>query len=247
MVLPPAPWPARSYPYPRRGRTHEPAVPTAPETRRRQPGALPSVGSCRPGRSAACFRPRGPFGADALLVPALSPIRGSGRLGARRDHAVGPGRWTTETMTARERLKVAVDQHPAAGRDTGRRRGSHAGPAGTAAPRSRQRPLRLAWCSPAAGSRWWWPRGGSGGQDLWRSPQRWSPQGFTGFPATRSTSAARRFISASPGRPATVGCWPPARASAALVHRWVLREERWLRERFGDEYSAYQSRVPRYL
>jgi protein-S-isoprenylcysteine O-methyltransferase Ste14 len=35
--------------------------------------------------------------------------------------------------------------------------------------------------------------------------------------------------------------------SAALVHRWVLREEAWLRERFGDEYAAYRARVPRYL
>jgi protein-S-isoprenylcysteine O-methyltransferase Ste14 len=35
--------------------------------------------------------------------------------------------------------------------------------------------------------------------------------------------------------------------SAALVHRWVLREERWLHERFGDEYHAYGVRVPRYL
>ncbi|MDQ4053229.1 MAG: isoprenylcysteine carboxylmethyltransferase family protein [Actinomycetota bacterium] len=35
--------------------------------------------------------------------------------------------------------------------------------------------------------------------------------------------------------------------SAALVHRWVLREEGWLHERFGDEYDAYRVRVPRYL
>lgn len=35
--------------------------------------------------------------------------------------------------------------------------------------------------------------------------------------------------------------------SAALVHRWVLREERWLRERFGDGYDGYRARVPRYL
>jgi protein-S-isoprenylcysteine O-methyltransferase Ste14 len=35
--------------------------------------------------------------------------------------------------------------------------------------------------------------------------------------------------------------------SAALVHRWVLREEGWLRERFGDGYDAYRARVPRYL
>lgn len=35
--------------------------------------------------------------------------------------------------------------------------------------------------------------------------------------------------------------------SAALLHRWVLRKERWLRERFGGEYDAYQARVPRYM
>jgi protein-S-isoprenylcysteine O-methyltransferase Ste14 len=35
--------------------------------------------------------------------------------------------------------------------------------------------------------------------------------------------------------------------SATLLHRLVLREERWLWERFGDEYDAYQARVPRYL
>jgi protein-S-isoprenylcysteine O-methyltransferase Ste14 len=35
--------------------------------------------------------------------------------------------------------------------------------------------------------------------------------------------------------------------SAALVHRWVLREERWLHEWFGDEYDDYRARVRRYL
>jgi len=35
--------------------------------------------------------------------------------------------------------------------------------------------------------------------------------------------------------------------SAALVHRWVLREEGWLADRFGAEYDAYRTRVPRYL
>ncbi|MGH3348774.1 MAG: methyltransferase family protein [Nocardioides sp.] len=35
--------------------------------------------------------------------------------------------------------------------------------------------------------------------------------------------------------------------SAALVHRWVRREEGWLHERFGTEYDEYQGRVPRYL
>ena len=35
--------------------------------------------------------------------------------------------------------------------------------------------------------------------------------------------------------------------SAALLHRWVLREERWLHERFGDAYDAYRDEVPRYV
>jgi protein-S-isoprenylcysteine O-methyltransferase Ste14 len=35
--------------------------------------------------------------------------------------------------------------------------------------------------------------------------------------------------------------------SAALVHRWVLREERWLHGWFGDAYDDYRARVPRYL
>jgi protein-S-isoprenylcysteine O-methyltransferase Ste14 len=35
--------------------------------------------------------------------------------------------------------------------------------------------------------------------------------------------------------------------SAALLHRWVPREERQLHELFGAEYGAYRARVPRYL
>jgi protein-S-isoprenylcysteine O-methyltransferase Ste14 len=35
--------------------------------------------------------------------------------------------------------------------------------------------------------------------------------------------------------------------SAALLHRWVLREEGWLTDRFGAEFDAYRARVPRYL
>ena len=35
--------------------------------------------------------------------------------------------------------------------------------------------------------------------------------------------------------------------SAALVHKWVLREEGWLHGWFGDEYDDYRARVPRYL
>jgi protein-S-isoprenylcysteine O-methyltransferase Ste14 len=34
--------------------------------------------------------------------------------------------------------------------------------------------------------------------------------------------------------------------SAALMHRSILREERWLQDRFGDEYDAYLAGVPRY-
>lgn len=34
--------------------------------------------------------------------------------------------------------------------------------------------------------------------------------------------------------------------SALLLHRTALREERWLRARFGAEYDAYAVRVPRY-
>ncbi len=36
-------------------------------------------------------------------------------------------------------------------------------------------------------------------------------------------------------------------AAAALVHRTVLREERELGERFGDEFGLYRAAVPRYL
>jgi hypothetical protein len=34
--------------------------------------------------------------------------------------------------------------------------------------------------------------------------------------------------------------------SAGLLHRSILREERVLRTRFGDDYDAYYARVPRY-
>lgn len=36
-------------------------------------------------------------------------------------------------------------------------------------------------------------------------------------------------------------------ASAALLHLAVLREERWLGERFGTAYDSYRAEVPRYL
>lgn len=34
--------------------------------------------------------------------------------------------------------------------------------------------------------------------------------------------------------------------STALLHQSILREERWLRETFGDAYDAYTAGVPRY-
>ena len=37
--------------------------------------------------------------------------------------------------------------------------------------------------------------------------------------------------------------WP---LSAGLLHRSTLREERWLRKTFGDEYDSYRAGVPRY-
>ena len=35
--------------------------------------------------------------------------------------------------------------------------------------------------------------------------------------------------------------------SAATLHRSVLREERWLSDRFGAEYDDYRAAVPRYV
>ena len=35
--------------------------------------------------------------------------------------------------------------------------------------------------------------------------------------------------------------------SSALLHRWVVREERSLGGRFGMEYDTYRAEVPRYL
>jgi protein-S-isoprenylcysteine O-methyltransferase Ste14 len=42
----------------------------------------------------------------------------------------------------------------------------------------------------------------------------------------------------------TAATWP---VFCVDIHRWVLREEAWLTERFGAQYVDYQARVPRYL
>jgi protein-S-isoprenylcysteine O-methyltransferase Ste14 len=34
--------------------------------------------------------------------------------------------------------------------------------------------------------------------------------------------------------------------SAGVLHQSILREERWLRAKFGDEYDTYRAGVPRY-
>jgi protein-S-isoprenylcysteine O-methyltransferase Ste14 len=44
--------------------------------------------------------------------------------------------------------------------------------------------------------------------------------------------------------PWVLAAWP---VSFALVHRSVLREERRLAQRFGQEFSDYRTRVPRYV
>lgn len=47
---------------------------------------------------------------------------------------------------------------------------------------------------------------------------------------------------------ATRNAWMLASApvSAALLHQDILREERWLQNRFGAEYDTYSADVPRY-
>lgn len=44
-----------------------------------------------------------------------------------------------------------------------------------------------------------------------------------------------------------LGCWVLALLTMPTIHCIVLLEERELRDRFGEEYRLYASRVPRYL
>ena len=80
----------------------------------------------------------------------------------------------------------------------------------------------------------------------WRIRVPWSREGCTGAQASPSTSVAPSH-SASPVRLPAPGCSPGYPVGAALLHRWVLREERWPHERFGSGYDAYRAQVPRYL
>ena len=149
-------------------------------------------------------------------------------------------------MTARARLEAVADQIPLPAETL----------AGIVAAMlaQRVRPLQLwAWARPAG-----FVLGGSGLAMLviaWRErgpgsleePEALVTTGLHGVsrnPIYLSCTAVHIGLAG-----ATRNGWMLATCpiSAALVHRWVLREERWLLERFGDGYDAYRARVPRYL
>jgi len=149
-------------------------------------------------------------------------------------------------VTARARLQAAADHIPLPEETL----------AGVVAAMlaQRVRPLRLpAWARPAgsvlaAGGlaiavAAWWERG----RGSLEEPEALVTTGLHGLsrnPIYLGFTTAHLGLAA-----ATRNGWMLATCpvSAALVHRWVLREEHWLRERFGDEYDAYRARVPRYL
>jgi protein-S-isoprenylcysteine O-methyltransferase Ste14 len=154
--------------------------------------------------------------------------------------------WGSRVMTARARFKAAADHTPLPAETL----------AGVVAAilTQRVRPLRLpAWAGPVglvvAG----------GGLAVVVAAWRERGPGSLEEPEVLVTTGLHGFSR----NPIYLGCtvvhlglagatrngWMLATCpvSAALVHRWVLREERWLRERFGDEYDAYQARVARYL
>ena len=149
-------------------------------------------------------------------------------------------------MTARERLKVAVDSIPL--------------PAETLAGVvvamlvQRVRPLSLPAAAAPAGLvlacsgfavvvAAWWERG-PGSLEEPAALITTGVHGVSRNPIYLGCTAVHLGLAGATGNGWMLATCP---ASAALVHRWVLREERWLRERFGDQYAAYQSRVPRYL
>src|SRR5690606_8349025 len=57
----------------------------------------------------------------------------------------------------------------------------------------------------------------------------------SGRSPTRYTQAIELGLAGETGNAWLLAACP---VSAALLHRWVLREERWLRAAFGDDYDA---------
>lgn len=149
-------------------------------------------------------------------------------------------------VTTRARLKAAADRIPLPAETV----------AGVVAAMltQRVRPLRLpAWTGPAglvvAGgglavvAAAWWERGPGSLEE----PQTLVTRGLHGRsrnPIYLGYNAVHLGLAAATRNAWMLASFP---VSAALLHRWVLREERWLQERFGDEYDAYRGRVPRYL
>lgn len=149
-------------------------------------------------------------------------------------------------MTARARLRAAWDHTPLPLETLG----------GIAAAVSAQqmRPLGLpAWARPAG---WLLAGGGLGlvmaalrerGPGSLEEPQSLVTRGLHGRsrnPMYLGCSAVHLGLAGATRNAWMLTSWP---VSAALLHQWVLREERWLHERFGNEYDAYRARVPRYL
>ena len=149
-------------------------------------------------------------------------------------------------MTARAKLQAVADRIPLPGETlTGIAAGMLA---------QRLRPLRLsAWTRPpglvltSSGltvlAVAWWERG-PGSLEEPESLVTTGVHGISRNPIYLGFTAVHLGLAG-----ATRNGWMLATCpvSAALVHRWVLREEGWLRGRFGDDYDAYRARVPRYV
>jgi protein-S-isoprenylcysteine O-methyltransferase Ste14 len=85
-----------------------------------------------------------------------------------------------------------------------------------------------------------------GGGDL-ESPQRLVTHGLHGLtrnPMYVGSSAIHVGAALALSTGWVLATWA---ISFALVHRWVLIEERQLDERFGREYAVYRGRAPRYV
>lgn len=149
-------------------------------------------------------------------------------------------------MTAHARFQAAVDRIPLPLETLGG--------IALAVLVQRKRPLRLpAWTRPAG---WVLAAGGlvlvtaawrERGPGSLEDPQALVTQGLHGRSRNPIYIGCTAIELGLAG--ATSNAWMVAASpvSAALLHRWVLREERWLHEGFGDHYDAYRAQVPRYL